>query len=32
LGKEIVAWMHGRVAQHKRLRGGCVLIDVIPKS
>lgn len=30
--KEIVSWMSQHVAQHKRLRGGCVLIDTIPKS
>ncbi|CAG8950517.1 hypothetical protein HYFRA_00007014 [Hymenoscyphus fraxineus] len=31
-GKEIVEWMSGKVANHKKLRGGVVFIDVIPKS
>jgi 4-coumarate--CoA ligase len=30
--KEIIAWMEGKVANHKRLRGGVVFIDEIPKS
>ncbi|EKD01238.1 AMP binding protein [Trichosporon asahii var. asahii CBS 8904] len=31
-GKEIAAWVAGRVAQHKKLRGGVKVIDAIPKS
>lgn len=30
--KEIVEWMAGKVANHKRLRGGIVFIDEVPKS
>lgn len=29
---DIVAWVQGRVANHKRLRGGCVVVDEVPKS
>lgn len=32
LAKELVKYVHDRVAQHKRLRGGVVFIDEIPKS
>jgi acyl-CoA synthetase (AMP-forming)/AMP-acid ligase II len=28
----IVRWMHSKVAQHKRLRGGVRFVDAIPKS
>lgn len=28
----IVAWIHDKVAQHKRLRGGVRFVDAIPKS
>jgi acyl-coenzyme A synthetase/AMP-(fatty) acid ligase len=30
--KKIVAWVAERVANHKRLRGGVHVMDVIPKS
>lgn len=30
--KEIQEWVRGRVAKHKFLRGGVVIIDQIPKS
>jgi acyl-coenzyme A synthetase/AMP-(fatty) acid ligase len=30
--KEIAKWVEGKVAHYKHLRGGVVLIDVIPKS
>ncbi|KAF2430843.1 acetyl-CoA synthetase-like protein [Tothia fuscella] len=30
--KEIVDWIHEKVANHKRLRGGVVFIDEVPKS
>lgn len=30
--KEIVEWMNGKVANHKRLRGGVSFIEEIPKS
>ncbi|KAJ2719844.1 hypothetical protein GGI07_004963 [Coemansia sp. Benny D115] len=30
--KEVVAWLHERVAPYKRLRGGVVLVDSIPRS
>jgi 4-coumarate--CoA ligase len=30
--KEIVEWMSKKVANHKRLRGGVVFIDEVPKS
>jgi hypothetical protein len=30
--EEIVNWMAARVAKHKKLRGGIVWIDEIPKS
>lgn len=30
--KEIVEWLNGKVANHKRLRGGVRFIDEIPKS
>lgn len=29
---EVEKWMTGQVANHKRLRGGVILIDAIPKS
>ena len=32
LAKELVRYVHERVAQHKRLRGGVVFIDEVPKS
>lgn len=32
LGAEVATWLAGRVAQHKRLRGGVVVVEVIPKS
>ncbi|KLO18615.1 AMP binding protein [Schizopora paradoxa] len=31
-GKQVQEWMRSRVARHKYLRGGVVVIDVIPKS
>ncbi|KFA67002.1 hypothetical protein S40285_06257 [Stachybotrys chlorohalonatus IBT 40285] len=31
-GGEIAAWLAGRVAQHKQLRGGIVFVKGIPKS
>jgi 4-coumarate--CoA ligase len=30
--KEIEEWVRGRVAKHKFLRGGVVIIDQVPKS
>jgi len=30
--QEVEAWMVEQVANHKRLRGGVILIDAIPKS
>lgn len=30
--KEIVEWMAQHIAPHKRLRGGVVFVDMIPKS
>jgi len=30
--KEIIEWFQSKVANHKRLRGGCIIIDAIPKS
>lgn len=32
LEKELVDWLAGKVASHKRLRGGVKFTDVIPKS
>lgn len=32
LGQTIMAWIHGRVAPHKRLRGGIEFVGAIPKS
>ena len=32
LEKEIVAWVANKVAAHKRLRGGVIFVDEIPKS
>lgn len=32
LAHEVVAWFNEKVAKHKRLWGGAVLLDVIPKS
>ena len=29
--EEIQAWIEGRVAKHKRLQGGVVLVDTVPK-
>ena len=28
----VVAYVHAKVAPHKRLRGGCIFTDTIPKS
>lgn len=30
--EEVKAWVTARVAHHKRLRGGVVIVDVVPKS
>lgn len=30
--EDIVTWLHGKVANHKRLRGGVRFIDEVPKS
>jgi acyl-coenzyme A synthetase/AMP-(fatty) acid ligase len=30
--KDIAAWMAKRVAPHKRLTGGVVLVDEVPKN
>lgn len=30
--QEIIKWMDGRVAKHKRLTGGAMFIDEVPKS
>lgn len=32
LSKEVQAWVAARVASHKRLSGGVILVDSIPKS
>jgi 4-coumarate--CoA ligase len=32
LADELCKFVHERVAQHKRLRGGVVFIEVVPKS
>ena len=32
VGKEITDWMDGKVAHHKKLRGGIRFVDEIPKS
>ncbi|KLT43481.1 putative AMP binding protein [Cutaneotrichosporon oleaginosum] len=32
LVKDVQAWVAARVAQHKKLRGGVVVVDAIPKS
>lgn len=32
LGAKVARWVQERVAPHKRLRGGVVVIDVVPKS
>ncbi|CAK9784617.1 unnamed protein product [Cutaneotrichosporon oleaginosum] len=32
LSAEVAAWLAERVAQHKRLRGGVVVVEMIPKS
>jgi len=29
---DIAKWIQKKVANHKRLRGGVVLVDVVPKS
>jgi len=31
-GESVKKWIEGRVAKHKFLRGGVVVVDVIPKS
>lgn len=31
-GTEIASWVKAKVAQHKRLRGGVLLMEAIPKS
>ncbi|KAH6671047.1 hypothetical protein B0J14DRAFT_544006 [Halenospora varia] len=31
-GKEIAAWLEGKVSHHKRLRGGVHFLDEVPKS
>jgi hypothetical protein len=30
-GNDIIKWVQGKVADHKQLRGGVVLIEAIPK-
>jgi len=30
--KEIMSWVEGKVANHKRLRGGIVFVEMVPKS
>lgn len=30
--EQIIQWVDGKVANHKRLRGGVVLVDAVPKS
>jgi acyl-coenzyme A synthetase/AMP-(fatty) acid ligase len=32
LAREVQAWVAARVAHHKALRGGVVVVDAIPKS
>lgn len=32
LSEEIIAFVQGKVANHKRLRGGIVFVDAVPKS
>lgn len=32
LAKEVATWVASKVANHKRLRGGVIVIDAIPKS
>lgn len=32
LSAEVASWLAERVAQHKRLRGGVAIVEVIPKS
>ncbi|GMK59179.1 hypothetical protein CspeluHIS016_0701940 [Cutaneotrichosporon spelunceum] len=32
LAREVMAWVAARVAQHKKLRGGVVVVDAVPKS
>ncbi|KAJ9115598.1 hypothetical protein QFC20_000923 [Naganishia adeliensis] len=32
LSKELTDWVAANVANHKQLRGGCILIEAIPKS
>ncbi|BEJ12538.1 hypothetical protein CspHIS471_0209980 [Cutaneotrichosporon sp. HIS471] len=32
LAKEVQAWVAARVAQHKKLRGGVIIVEAIPKS
>jgi 4-coumarate--CoA ligase len=32
LAKELIKFVHDRVAHHKRLRGGIIFIDVVPRS
>ncbi|KAF8507886.1 hypothetical protein BU17DRAFT_100181 [Hysterangium stoloniferum] len=31
-GREIQTWIQSKVARHKYLRGGVVVVDVVPKS
>ncbi len=31
-GDRIVQWLNGRVANHKKLRGGVSFVDAVPKS
>ena len=30
--EELIAWVQARVANHKRLRGGLIVVDAVPKS
>ena len=30
--QEVTLWVEGKVASHKRLRGGVVLVESVPKS
>ena len=30
--RDVVQWIEGRVAKHKRLTGGVVFVDAVPKS
>lgn len=31
-GRDIIRWLNGRVANHKKLRGGVKFVDAVPKS